>query len=109
MSLEDSLEYIRNNDHDELTRLALNEDKFNQDCHSKSKEVESTLDCIYLFDSQRIHSGMAREDDTRVSMDIRINPVDKFVHGYVGTGKQQAEYWPGGHFGYHEKSIKELI
>ena len=52
---------------------------------------------------------MPRQDDTRVSMDIRINPVDNFVHGYVGSGKQQAEFWPGGHFGYHEKSIEELI
>jgi len=62
-----------------------------------------------LFNSLRIHSGMPRQDDTRVSMDIRINPVDNFVHGYIGSGTQKAEFWPGGHFGYHEKSIEELI
>jgi len=110
MSLEDSLEYVEKYGHEELNRLAINDKKvFNVECHNKSEEVESTLDNIFLFDSLRIHSGMAREDDTRVSMDIRINPVDKFVHGYIGSGTQKAEFWPGGHFGYHEKSIKELI
>ena len=29
--------------------------------------------------------------------------------GKIASGKQKAEYWPGGNFGYHEKSIKELI
>jgi hypothetical protein len=52
---------------------------------------------------------MPRKDDTRVSMDIRINPVKLFKHGYVGTGVQKAEFWPGGKFGYNEKSIKELL
>jgi len=110
MSLEDSMKYIENYSHDKLFQMGTNDKKgFNQDCHKLSKEVDSSLDYVYLFNSLRIHSGMPRQDDTRVSMDIRINPVDKFVHGYIGSGKQQAEYWPGGHFGYHEKSIKELI
>ena len=110
MPLEDSVGYIEKYGHDELFKLGTNDKVgFNQDCHNLSREVDSSLDHIYLFNSLRIHSGMQRQDDTRVSMDIRINPVDNFVHGYIGSGTQKAEFWPGGHFGYHEKSIEELI
>ena len=110
LDYDDSIDYFKKYSNDELTNLALNDKEcYNQDCHKLADEVESTIEYVFLFDSYRIHSGMPRNDDTRVSIDIRINPVDKFVHGLVGSGKQKAEYWPGGNFGYHEKSIKELI
>ena len=41
-------------------------------------------------------------------MDIRINPVDKFVDGYVGKGRMKAEFKPGGKFGYHLLSSKKI-
>ena len=42
-----------------------------------------------------------REKDTRLSIDVRINPVDEFKDGYVGTGMTKAEFKPGGKFGYN--------
>ena len=56
-----------------------------------------------------IHTNQPRLDDTRVSIDMRINPVDGFVDGYVGAGRMKAEFKPGGKFGYSEKSIKNTI
>ena len=76
---------------------------------SLAEEVESTINDIYVFDSDCIHTAVPREEETRVSMDIRINPVEKFVDGYVGSGNMQAEFRPGGRFGYYEKSIGKII
>ena len=110
LEFDDSVDYFKKYSNDELLNMALNDKKgYNEDCHKLAIEVESRTDCVFLFDSYRIHSGMPRKDDTRVSMDIRINPVKLFKHGYVGTGVQKAEFWPGGKFGYNEKSIKELL
>ena len=36
-------------------------------------------------------------------------PVEDFKEGYVGKGRMKAEFKPGGNFGYHEKSIREII
>ena len=84
-------------------------DDFNQKGFSLAKEVESSIECIYLFDSSCIHTNVPREEETRISMDIRINPVDKFVDGYIGHGNMKAEFKPGGKFGYHKYSIGEFI
>ena len=71
-------------------------------------EVESKIDSIYLFDSLCIHTAIPMIDETRISIDIRINPVDEFVDGYIGTGNTGAEFWPGGYHGYHKNSIGEF-
>tara|TARA_Y100001970_G_C14206027_1_gene844048 strand:- start:1008 stop:1871 length:864 start_codon:yes stop_codon:yes gene_type:complete len=64
---------------------------------------------MILFDSRTIHSSTARQDETtRVTMDIRINPVKDFVDGYIGKGRMKAEFKPGGKFGYHKKSISNI-
>ena len=77
---------------------------------SISEEVTNgNGDLMLVFDSRIIHSSIERKDKTtRVSIDIRINPVEDFVDGYIGKGRMGAEFHPGGKFGYHEKSILEL-
>ena len=55
-----------------------------------------------------MHSNIPRKEDTRISIDVRINPVDEFVDGYVGDGNMKAEFKPGGRFGYHKYSIGEF-
>jgi len=42
-------------------------------------------------------------------MDVRINPVSDFVDGYIGAGRMKAEFKPDGKFGYHKKSIEEML
>ena len=85
------------------------DDSFSEMGFSLAEEVESTINDIYVFDSDCIHTAVPRKEETRVSMDIRINPVEKFVDGYVGGGNMQAEFRPGGRFGYHERSIGKII
>jgi len=84
-------------------------DDFNQEGLSLAKQIESSTECIYLFDSSCIHTNIPRNEETRISMDVRINPVEKFVEGYVGLGNMKAEFKPGGRFGYHKHSIGEII
>ena len=73
-----------------------------------SSEIPSTLDNVYMFDSSCIHAGTPRIEETRVSMDIRINPVDKFVDGYMGFGVVKPQFKPGGRFGYNIKAIGDV-
>ena len=81
---------------------------FNKKGLKLSNEIPSTLDGVYMFDSSCIHAGTPRIEETRVSIDIRINPVEKFVDGYMGFGVVKPQFKPGGRFGYNEKSIGEL-
>ena len=93
--------------------------KFYQDAESQSKEFnsigegitsEAESNRIIMFDSRMIHSAIDRstDDTTRVSMDVRLNPVDEFKDGYTGLGRMKAEFKPGGKFGYHPKSIDQI-
>ena len=74
-----------------------------------SFEVESDLKTIFVFNSLCIHTNKPRINDSRVSIDMRINPVEDFVDGYVGKGRMKAEFKPDGKFGYYEKSIEEML
>ena len=81
---------------------------FNKKGLKLSNEIPSTLDNVFMFDSSCIHAGTPRTEETRVSIDIRINSVDKFVDGYMGFGVVKPQFKPGGRFGYYEKSIGKL-
>ena len=62
-----------------------------------------------LFDTRCLHSTQPLKNHTRVSIDVRITPVDlfhKFNHHYQGTGKKAVIYKPGD--GYNSKSIDNL-
>ena len=93
---------------DEASKARDINDDFNKIGLELGEEVESRIDCIYLFDSLCMHSNIPRKEDTRISIDVRINPVDEFVDGYVGDGNMKAEFKPGGRFGYHKYSIGEF-
>tara|TARA_Y100000361_G_scaffold154281_1_gene179282 strand:- start:2726 stop:3520 length:795 start_codon:yes stop_codon:yes gene_type:complete len=73
-----------------------------------SKQVNGNLHSVFLFDSFCIHSNKPRNEDTRVSIDCRINPVEDFKDGYVGMGRMKSEFKPGGRAGYYKKSIGEM-
>jgi hypothetical protein len=90
-------------------KKAIDSKEFNKNGDKLSFQVDSNLNNIFLFDSLCIHTNQPRLDDTRVSIDMRINPVDDFVDGYVGAGRMKAEFKPGGKFGYSKKSIKDIL
>jgi hypothetical protein len=97
-----------NNNVDLFIEKAINDVDFNKKGDSLSFEVEASLNKMFLFDSLCIHTNQPRTTDSRVSIDVRINPVDRFVDGYVGKGRMKAEFRPGGNFGYYKTSIKNL-
>ena len=112
-NLKDSKKWYEeyNFDYDKFTEDSWNnEDSFVRRGESISEEVTNgDGDLMIIFDSRTVHSAIERKDKTtRVSMDIRVNPVESFVDGYVGKGRMAAEFKPGGKFGYHEKSVLEL-
>ena len=94
---------------DKFIENAINNNKFNDIGNKLSLEVNSNLESIFVFNSLCIHTNKPRLNDSRVSIDIRINPVDGFIDGYVGSGRMKAEFKPNGKFGYYKKSIKEII
>lgn len=98
-----------NNDEELFIQKAINDKEFNKNADSLCFEVEADTEKMFLFDSLCIHTNQPRTKDSRVSIDVRINPVEDFVDGYVGKGRMKAEFKPGGRFGYYEKSIKELL
>lgn len=82
---------------------------FNKTGESITTKANSNL--IYMFDSRLIHSAIDRsgDDTTRVSIDVRVNPVEDFKSGYSGgNSRMSAKFEPGGLYGYHEKSIDQL-
>jgi hypothetical protein len=108
---KDSKEWLEehNNNSEIFIQNAINNPEFNKKGDSLAYEVDSALNKVFLFDSLCIHTNQPRIKDARVSIDIRINPVEDFVDGFIGKGRMKAEFKPGGRFGYHEKSIKELL
>jgi len=98
-----------NNDEELFIEKAINDKDFNKKADDLCIEVEANTNKIFLFDSLCIHTNQPRTKDSRVSIDIRINPVKDFVDGYIGKGRMKAEFKPGGKFGYYEKSIKEIL
>lgn len=98
-----------NNDEELFIQKAINDKDFNTKADALCFEVEADTNKIFLFDSLCIHTNQPRTKDSRVSIDIRINPVEGFVDGYIGKGRMKAEFRPGGRFGYAEKSIKNLL
>ena len=55
-----------------------------------------------LFDTRCLHSTQIMTNHTRVSIDVRIMPVElykKFNHDYQGTGRRKIIFKPGGGYG----------
>lgn len=102
------LDEVDNNE-ELFIKKAIEDINFNKKANDLCFEVEANTSKVFLFDSFCIHTNQPRSIDSRVSIDIRINPVEDFIDGYIGKGRMKAEFRPGGRFGYYEKSIKELL
>jgi len=118
MSFRDSLKILKEMDFDykKLNDVAYTDKNFNQSCFDKSKDIDGEngvcdSSSFCLFNSLRLHSTISPRNETRISIDTRIIPVENFdfKKKYKGEGRMGAEFWPGGKYGYHEKSIKELV
>jgi hypothetical protein len=94
-------------------------DKFIKKGFEFCKPVENIENKVFFFDSRCIHAATYRDNKdltTKVSIDLRIILKKDFewviINNkplYVGDGIKKAEFRPGHEFGYHEKSIEELL
>tara|TARA_R110002020_G_scaffold113362_2_gene260742 strand:+ start:363 stop:1235 length:873 start_codon:yes stop_codon:yes gene_type:complete len=118
MSYRDSLEILEdmNFDYKKFNDIAYNDDEFNEICFDKSKDIDGENgicdgSSFCIFNSLRLHSTISPREETRISIDTRIIPVENFDFDtqYKGEGRMGAEFWPGGKFGYYEKPIKEVL
>lgn len=118
MSYRDSLEILQkiNFDYDVLNEKTYTDDDFNNFCLTKSTSIdgkEGICDdsSFYVFNSLRLHSTLPPERETRISIDMRILPVENFdrIKEYKGGGRMGAEFWPGGRYGYDKHSIAHYL
>jgi len=90
--------------------LEMNNNKNNISKYLKSfsKTQNFNYGQTLLFDSRCIHSTLPLENHTRVSMDVRIVPVNLFhehKNHYQGTGRRAVVYKPGN--AYCKNSIEK--
>lgn len=70
--------------------------------------IDTEFGKLTAFDSRCIHTAEPLLYHTRVSMDVRILPIDDYdpAHVHEGTGRRKVRYAPGD--AYHEKHSHEL-
>ena len=108
-SLEDSIEIFKKYDFDILKISENGRKSISNHLNSISKLQNFDYGKAVLFDTRCLHSSQALKNHTRVSIDVRITPVNlfhKFNHHYQGTGRKTVIYKPGD--GYNIKSIDNL-
>jgi hypothetical protein len=88
---------------------AVRDRPFNIRLNDVSPQVTTPMGAFTAFDSRSIHTGEPLALHTRVSIDIRIMPVEDFNAlpvEYQGTGRRRMRYVPGQ--GYHSLSSDKL-
>lgn len=100
MSLEDSRKTLEafNYAFDPFINKVINDASYNLKLHDISPQVITPLGKMLVFDSRCIHTAEPMLEHTRVSIDIRILPVDDFNASeifYQGVGRRRIRYLPG--------------
>ena len=117
LSHKDSLSNLKEIDYDyeKLADKSLLDKEWNRLCFEKSIHIDGESgicdnSSFCIFNNVRIHSVIPSETESRLSIDIRIVPVENFDfdNKFTGKGRVAAEWWPGGKSGYYSKSIGEI-
>lgn len=95
------------------------ESEFNKDGFKNSEEVLDIFNNIFFFDSRCIHTPTYRNDrdlTIKISIDVRILLVEDYewlvLDGepvFRGIGIQKADFKPGSKYGFHEKTVEEIM
>lgn len=96
-------------DFDPFIERAVNDKPFDNRLNDVAPQVETPFGKFTAFDSRCIHTGEPLQIHTRVSIDIRLMPVEDFVKlslEYQGTGRRRMRYVPGQ--AYHALSSEKL-
>lgn len=111
MSLQDSQTVFDMYEYDFAPFIdkAINDKAFNEALNKVSPQVTTPLGKIFAFDSRCIHTAEPMISHTRVSIDIRIVPLEDYRESpvlYQGVGRRKIRYLPGE--AYHPKLSTEL-
>ena len=122
LDLEESRKWLKQYKYDLeyfFDNASLSTEAFNKDVFNKAEEIKNISDHITIFDGRCIHTALNRtknDPTTRISIDTRILLKKEYSWDkinqealYVGKGIKKAHFKPGGKFGYHEKSIQEIL
>jgi len=122
LDLENSKKWLSKYDYDLdyfFDNASLGEEKFIKNIYQKAKEIKNVLNSITIFDGRCIHTALNRtmkDPTTRISIDTRIILKKEYKWSkidqkplYIGKGIKKANFKPGGKFGYHKKSIEEIL
>jgi hypothetical protein len=88
---------------------AINEKNFSDECDTDADKVETAFGKTLAFDARCLHTGEALRAHTRVSMDIRIIPVEAYEaleYRFQGAGRMKILYEPGEC--YHLLTVNDL-
>lgn len=100
MSLEDSQKVLEPFDYAfaPFIEKAVGDKTFNEQLNAVSPQVDTPLGKMFAFDSRCIHTAEPMVAHTRVSIDIRILPLDDYLASpvlYQGVGRRKIRYVPG--------------
>lgn len=88
---------------------AINDKSFTHYCNDRSRPITTEPGKVLLFDSRCIHTGEPLIAHTRISIDIRILPLQDYELmdiEYQGTGRRRILFTPGN--GYYHLSSDQL-
>jgi hypothetical protein len=100
MDLTNTRKVLRKYDYhfENLINDAIKSQEFNKDLNQYAPQVDTKFGDTLCFDSRCLHTGEPLVGHTRVSIDIRITPVDDFQREkfiFQGAGKMKMKYQPG--------------
>ena len=121
-TLSDSISWLNEYNFDKAKFIQAAEngnELFNESGFNQASEVQDIYNSLFLFDSRCIHTAVHRSKldwTTKFSIDIRLILTSDFewveINNkpiFVGDGLRKAEFRPGSEYGYHERSVEELI
>lgn len=101
--------WVYNYDFEKFIKNAIENKAYSNALFKDSISVQTMRGKFFAFDSRCIHTSAPLLNHTRVSIDIRIIPIEDFKAQktvYQGTGRRKIRYIPGE--GYYPLSSEEL-
>jgi len=100
MDLTNTRKVLRQYDYhfESLINDAIKNKEFNKNLNKYAPQVDTKFGRTLCFDSRCLHTGESLVKHTRVSIDIRIIPVDSFQREkfiFQGAGRMKMKYQPG--------------
>lgn len=107
LSLDDSRQIMKDFEYNvlDVPQLIQKEKHSYDQCLEKAKSIQTTCGKVLAFDSRCLHYMVPAKDFTRISIDVRIIPVQDYTDMgmiFKGTTRRQMDFAPGSYFSHQE-------